>query len=327
MSLPGTLREFITVFPDDAACRAHLASLRVASGFTCPGCGGQKAWVLRTRDLLTCAACRRQVSATSGTALDRSRLSLTTVFTAAWLVATTPGINTTTLMTQTGITRRATAWLLLSKMRRAMMTTLTEPLSGEVEADEAWFGGPQDREKRRKWGRSAQMVLALAEARSGGRCRLLRIDDNTAPTLLAVIGALVAPGSLVRTDGHRAYERLPGAGFGHDRKPHTPGWEKRGERATPYADEVISASKRWLVETYQKPAREHLPAYLAEFCFRREIRDPAARFDALLRVLAAAPPRTRSQMAQGADLPPVPGRIAPPKARPAKKLASRRGGK
>lgn len=313
------LREFVTAFPDDAACRAHLASLRADSGFTCRACGGQKAWVVRTRGLLTCAACRRQVSTTSGTALDRSRLPLAAVFTAIWVVATTPGVNTTSLMIETGLTRRATAWLLLSKMRRAMLAALAEPLAGEVEVAEAWFGGPQDREEHRMQGNRALMALALVEARQGGRCRLVRIDDNTTPTLLAVITASVAPGALLRTDGHRGYDSLPRHGFGHERKPHTPGCEKRGDRATPYADEVISATKRWLVEIYQKPAREHLPAYFAEFAFRREVRDPATRFDTLLRLLAAAAPRTRDQMADGADLPPVLGARPVPMPRPARK--------
>lgn len=108
------------------------------------------------------------------------------MFLAAFLVATTPGMNAVTLARQLGIERHATAWLLLSKMRRAMAATLTEPLTGAVEADEAWFGGPQDAEKRRRDGVSALMVLALAEARKDGRVRLVRINGNRTETVFGV---------------------------------------------------------------------------------------------------------------------------------------------
>ena len=138
------------------------------------------------------------------------------------------------------------------------------------------------------------MVLALAEARKDGRVRLVRINDNRTETLLGAIRANVAAGSSVTTDGWRGYNALPRAGYPHTRLAHPKNWTKTGRRSTPHADEVISASKRWLVGTYQKPARAHLPVYLAEFCFRREIRDPGARFEALLRALMASPVRTRT---------------------------------
>jgi len=141
-ALPVVDPAFQRAFPDDTTCRSHLLSLRSGASFRCASCGNDRAWSVRTRGLLTCASCRRQVSVPSGTALDRTRLPLSLVFLAAFLVATTPGMNAVTLARQLGIERHATAWLLLSKMRRAMAATLTDPLTGTVEADEAWFGGP-----------------------------------------------------------------------------------------------------------------------------------------------------------------------------------------
>lgn len=79
-----------------------------------------------------------------------------------------------------GVARHATDWLLLPKMRRAMVATLAEPLTGTVEADEAWFGGRREAEKRRRrYGVSALMVLALAEAQDG-QVRLVR-STTTGP--------------------------------------------------------------------------------------------------------------------------------------------------
>lgn len=118
----------------------------------------------------------------------------------------------------------------------------------------------------------------------------------------------------------------PREGTQHARKPHTPGWAKRGDRSTPYADEAISAAKRWLLATYNKPPRAQLPTYFAEFAFRREIRDPGARFETLLRALLFSPPTPRRVISGARDLPviaPGPRRRAVKK-RPAKRSSTRR---
>ncbi len=310
---PSSMPAFQRAFPDDAACRVYLLGLRSGDTFRCPACAGSKAWAIKSRGLLTCAACRKQVSVTSGGALDHVRLPLSLVFLAAFYVTTTPGINALTLTRQIGIERPGTSWLLLSKIRRAMATALTDRLTGIIEADEAWFGGPQDAEKRRKFGRSARMVLALAEARPKGRVRLVRIPDNRASTLVRVIGEHVVAGSTIQTDGWQAYESLVHHGYAHDRRPHTAGWAARGDRATPHADQAISAAKRWILGTYNKPPLDHLATYLAEFSFRREFADPATAFETLLRVLMTASPTPKSRIANAADQPVVGAVVTPPK--------------
>lgn len=97
------------------------------------------------------------------------------------------------------------------------------------------------------------------------------------------------------------------------RQAHTPGWAVRGDRATPHADQAISAAKRWIIGTYNKPPLDHLPTYLAEFAFRREFADPATAFETLLRVLMTAPPTPKSKIANAADQPVVGAVVTPPK--------------
>ena len=90
---PRNLGEFRRRFPDDAACLGYLVETRWPDGFRCPACGADGAWVLGQRRLWECRSCRRQTSVTAGTVLHRSRLPLTSWFTAAYLVASLkPGI-------------------------------------------------------------------------------------------------------------------------------------------------------------------------------------------------------------------------------------------
>ena len=75
-AFPHSLAEFQAGFADDEACRHYLMACRWPDGFRCPRCGGTGSYLLATRDLLQCRACRRQASVTAGTALDRTRPAL-----------------------------------------------------------------------------------------------------------------------------------------------------------------------------------------------------------------------------------------------------------
>jgi hypothetical protein len=76
---PRDLLELEHRFSTEAACREYLFQLRWPGGFCCPRCGGRKAWP--ASDLLwECAGCHRQVSVTSGTIFQDSRLPLTLWF-------------------------------------------------------------------------------------------------------------------------------------------------------------------------------------------------------------------------------------------------------
>ena len=221
---------------------------------------------------MTCRACGHEVSPTGDTLLHRSHVPLPDWFAAAWAVSTTRGLNAITLARQVGVTKRI-AWSMLARSREAMARSLTDQLTGVVEADEAFMG--------RKDHQST--VEVLAEARRDGRVRMGVVPGQTMAVLTPFIAARVEPGATIRTVGWKGYLGLEAAGFTYERLVHPPGWVERGERSTPYADEAISAVKRWILATYNKPPMpQNLDAYLAEFCFRREFRDPGAAFEALL---------------------------------------------
>src|SRR3954447_23217534 len=135
--LPRSLPEFEVRSPDEAACARWLLEKRWPDGFRCPACGHDKGWELgRERLTVQCAACERQVSVTAGTVLHRSHLPLKLWFLAAWLVATHEnGISARQLWLQLGLGSYKTAWLLLHKLRRAMVDPEREPLAGLVEVE------------------------------------------------------------------------------------------------------------------------------------------------------------------------------------------------
>src|SRR5205085_10574405 len=127
---------FSVAFPDEEACRAYLFASRWPDGFVCPSCGGDEVGAEQRRRLWQCKGCSRQTSVTAGTVLHKKHLPLTLWFWSAYLVSTHgPGISALQLRRQLGINRYETAWMILHKLRRAMVAPKREPLTGEVEVD------------------------------------------------------------------------------------------------------------------------------------------------------------------------------------------------
>src|SRR6266705_2176616 len=202
---PRSLHEFRKLFADDAACRVYLARSRWPEGFKCPRCRHGEALELPTRLLWRCRACGHDTSVTAGTVLHRTKIPLTQWFWAAYLMTTDKrGVSALLLQRHLGLSCYETAWMLLHKLRRAMVSVAREPLYGEVEVDDTWIGGEQAglRGSRQLKGRLAALVLVAVErrGRGSGRVRMRVIPDFKGNTIMAFLRENVSPGSTICTD-------------------------------------------------------------------------------------------------------------------------------
>ena len=75
------------------------------------------------------------------------------------------GVSALLLQRQLGLRRYETAWMMLHKFRRAMVSLTREPLRGEVEVDDTCVGGTQAglRGSRQLKGRKAALALVAVE--------------------------------------------------------------------------------------------------------------------------------------------------------------------
>lgn len=258
--------------------------------------------MLERRHLWECAACQRQTSVTAGTVMHGTRTPLTLWFWAAYLVAThTPGISAMQLQRQLAIGRYETAWLILQKLRRAMIAPEREPLKGEVEVDEGFIGG---RNAERRGGRDRVgkvLVGAAVEVRGAGsgRVRLAVLKDASSDSLHAFVALSVALGAIVHTDGWRGYNGLGDAGYDH--RPIKQHWDdlERRREILPRAHRAISNLKTWLHGTHRGASAKHLQVYLDEFAFRHNRRrTPMAAFQTLLGLSSLHSPTTYDQITQ-----------------------------
>ena len=90
------------------------------------------------------ASCARQASPTAGTVLHRARVPLRGWFLAMGLACMQKtGLSAKGLQRALGLRSYKTAWVLLQKLRSAMVRVARERLEGTVEVDEACVGGPE----------------------------------------------------------------------------------------------------------------------------------------------------------------------------------------
>ncbi len=307
---PKNLREFQRQFATEAACQDYLIACRWPDGFRCPRCAHQRAYPIVPRRRWQCATCRHQVSLTSGTILHNTKTPLTLWFWAAYLMTTdTRGISALVLQRQLGLGRYETAWVMLHKLRRAMVNATREPLHGDVELDDTWIGGPQPglRGSRQLKGCHAVPILVAVEKRGdrSGRVRMSVLPDFKGTTVTAVIQQHVAPGSTVYTDGLAGFAVLPKANFRHIARtqPSRPAFRKGAASVVPLADRAIGNLQQWLIGTYHGVSRAQLQVYLDEFVFRHNRRkQPMAAFQTLLGLGTRRSPTPYRRIRGGRDM-------------------------
>ncbi len=313
-AFPTSLRQFQRQFAEEAACREYLEACRWPDGFRCPRCGGQRAFPLRDWHRRECAKCRYQASLTAGTVFHRTKTPLTVWFWAAYLMTTDKrGISALLLQRQLALRRYETAWLILHKLRRAMVNATREPLHGDVEIDDTWIGGPQPglRGSRQLKGRKAAIVLVAVEKRGdrSGRVRLAVAPDFKQTTMLHFVKTHVAPGSTVCTDGLKGWEGLQAVGVRHvpRTQPVRSALRRGVPSVVPLADRAIGNLQQWLIGTYHGVSRQHLQVYLDEFVFRHNRRKtPMAAFQTLLGLGTARGPTAGRVIRRARDLPQFP---------------------
>jgi hypothetical protein len=157
--------------PGSRPKRRAPSTLWRADGRTAsPRCGHERSYSLVGLHRQQCASCRYQVSATSGTVLHNSKTDLTMWFWAACLMTTDKrGLSALLLQRQLGLSRYETAWMILHKLRRAMVNWSREPLRGKVELDDTWVGGPPQaglRGSRQQRAQGCARACRRREARS-----------------------------------------------------------------------------------------------------------------------------------------------------------------
>lgn len=164
-----------------------------------------------------------------------------------------------------GLGSYKTAWLLLHKLRRAMINPDRTPLSGDIEVDETSVpfrknSDPVDGGQGNSLIGKFKLIGAveLVDKFTPGRIRLERIVQSDSESILPFIKANTAPGCLLITDGNPAYKGIP------DRTHRPNNLSKKNALpahiSMKWIHRVFSNFKRWGLGTFHGFRDKHINA-------------------------------------------------------------------
>ncbi len=260
-------------FPDNEAARLYLEERRWHGEPVCPHCHQHDRITVRggkRQGYYRCRACCKEFTVRTGTIFERSHVDLHKwIFAMYILVTARKGISSLQLAKEIGVTQK-TAWFVLQRLREACGGDF-DKLSGIVEIDEAFVGGKESNKhvrKKLRAGRGSvgkQPVLGLRER--GGRSVAVPIEGTALRDIRPVVDAMVERGTMLYTDEHPAYRRLPG--YGHAHVNHGAGeFVGAGDISTNSVESMWAVLKRGLYGTWHHASRKHLSRYLNECTFR-----------------------------------------------------------
>ena len=284
---PRTIIEFEKWFTSEEACRDYIFQLRWPDGFRCSRCANEKAWLTK-RKLYHCTQCGCETSITAGTIFHDTRHPLYIWFRLIWNVVNQKnGVSALGLQRALGLKRYETIWIMLHKLRIAMVRPGRERLSNIVEVDETYIGGKKPG-KRGRGAADKSLVFIAVEDKDNhlGRIRLRKVQDASAASLIPTIQEGIEPGSSVRTDGWNGYIGLSSKGYNHIIMRQS---VNVGENLLPLAHRVAALLKKWIQGTHQGAVRgSHIDFYLDEFTFRFNRRSSRSRGKLFFRLIQQA---------------------------------------
>jgi transposase len=301
--------EFMREFPDDDACLQWLWRNRYAPDgihADCPKCEREQVpfkhyATAQRRQTWTCTKCGYHVQPTAGTIFEGSSTSLHLWFFAIHLMTSTRnGLSAKQLEREIGVTYK-TAWRMLNLIRNELMEQDDTPLSGEVEADETFWGGsprlgevksfrkPGETDLSGAGGRwkAANKSTVFAMVERGGRVRASVIPSRGTEALHGEITKYVLPASTVFTDDWKPYGGLDRRGYTHRRIRHSENVYVSGDVHTQTIEGFFSNLKRGVAGTYHSVSRKWLPSYLNEYVWRYNARHDERPMFRLLLLRAA----------------------------------------
>ena len=232
---------------------------------------------------------------------------------------------------QLGIKRYETAFLILHKLRVAMVRPERDPIGREwpVEVDETFVGGATQGEgsgrhhktlvvgmvevmpRHKSLGPDPNLLSGQRPQHKGGhgrsfiagRLRLQVIPDRQQATLESMVLANVQKKAEIRTDGWTGYDNLHGLGYKHIAVPIR-GDHAKTDKHLPMIHIVFGNLDAWLLGTHHGVSPVHLQGYLNEFVFRFNRRFwPMVGFESVLKIAVKVESPTEQEFYDSARTP------------------------
>ena len=262
-----TMKEFNEKYPTDDACLERIFKGRYPNGVFCPKCQKITKYYKRTGlKVYACEFCGYSISPTAGTIFHKSDTSLKSWFYAMFLMSSTKtGISAKQLERELGVTYK-TAWRMFTQIRK-LMSENVNPLTGQVEVDESYFGGR--RAGKRGRGASGKTVVMGMVERDGNAIAQV-VPNVRASTLLPMIEKRIARENktIVFTDELHSYDNVERLGYAHEVVQHAAKQYVSGIAHVNTIESLWSTIKRGIDGVNHSVSPLYLQSYLDSYVYR-----------------------------------------------------------
>ena len=258
------LIDFIDRFDNNEKCKNYLADIKWANGFTCSKCNHTYYWKKKNDPFVrVCKGCRHIESVTANTLFHKVKFDLRKAFLIIFeMSTTTKGCSSPVIARKYGINQKS-AWLFMSKIRKAMASSQQYPIEGSCEVDEIMIGGRRTGKPGRGAKNKKKVSVVVEKDHKGGihRSYAVKIDNFSTQQLVKVFERHIDKDAEVDTDLWRSYTPLAGE------------WNISQSKSQPPQNFItvhrfIQQLKSWIRGIYHWISEGHLQGYLDEYCFR-----------------------------------------------------------
>jgi len=271
-----SLIEFLKDYGTEDLCRKALFSWRWADGYKCPKCGCGKYCSLKTRSLYQCYNCHHQHSLNSGTIFSGTKLPLTVWFLSIYLITQAKtGISALALKRQLGVSYN-TAWSVKQKLMQVMKESDDGVvLSGTIQLDDVYWGGERHGGKRGRGSADKTPFVAAVSINSEGHPMTMNMNvvkGFRSREISRWAKKHLDANAHVVSDGLACFKAVQDAGCQHTSIVTGGGAACVNREEFTWVNTMIGNVKKAMIGTYHAINGKHLPRYLAEFCYRFNLR-------------------------------------------------------
>jgi transposase-like protein len=286
-----TSREFDKLFPNEEACDRYLVKNRWPQKVTCPRCGSENVYPLKTMKFRwECPDCAEgnayRFSHLVGTIFENTKVDLRDWFKVIHLMlGAKKGISALQIQRHMGFGSYKTAWYVCHRIRTALQDKEFRKLMGIVEVDETFIGGKKSNrhksERGKRVGDTTKTIIVGAVERKGSVVTRV-LESLSAVDLQKFVRETVSTEvSLLATDEQSAYRGL--REYQHGSVMHSADQYVVGAIHTQTIEGFWAIFKRSIVGSYHKVSKKYMPLYIAECQFKYNNRGNADIFGMTVR--------------------------------------------
>jgi len=287
------LIEFMDRFSTEEKCKNYLMEIKWKDGFSCDKCHHTCYWEKKGNPYVrVCKSCRHINSITANTLFHKVKFELRKAFLILFEMSTTTKSCSSTVMARKLGINQKTAWLFMSKVRKAMSSSGTYPLEGNCEVDEILIGGKQAGKRGRGAKGKKKASILIEKDKRGGikRAYGMKIENFSTKELRKIFDKHITKKAKVDTDLWRSYAPLKKE------------WDIEQSKSDPKENfqsihRFIQQLKGWIRGIFHRINDQYLQGYLDEYCFRLNrhlFRDTI--FHTLTKRMMTHPPTTKTML-------------------------------